>query len=524
MSSTKFPVQTVNFEKARPVWIFGRESEMNLRLSFRAIAQGANNTVLRLSGSSAYNVKVNGEFISFGPARCAHAFYRVDELDLSGYIKAKSVITVDVTGYNADSFYHIDQPAFLCAELIEDGKITAATGEKGFICRVATEYEQKAERYAFQRTFCETYNLTPIIQKWEKETELSPRDFSLAEVHPVSDEKTFIPRGCEYNVYDRIHAKKIVSYIDFEIGKHKNSILYPAYIIPRDVSSVPCFKHFTLDEVQTDIFIEARNIDITSLRMTDEDMSEKAIEECSAITYKMEYNTTGRIEIDAESEDDAEILVTFDEFLSEDGSLNFRRMYTVNAAMWRITGGKFTLSTFEPYTMSAIRVHVLKGKVKISDVRLVYFGASATEKHYTGNDVSIQKIFDAAVETYRQNTFTIFMDCPSRERAGWLCDSFFTARVEKILTGKSVVEHNFLENFMLPDSFTALPEGMFAECYPADQYNGNFITNWAMWLVIELEEYLSRTGDRRFIDDAKIRVYALLDYLLKFENNDGLLE
>ena len=41
----------------------------------------------------------------------------------------------------------------------------------------------------------------------------------------------------------------------------------------------------------------------------------------------------------------------------------------------------------------------------------------------SAEDKDLKKIFDAAVQTYRQNTFTIYMDCPSRERAGWLCDS-----------------------------------------------------------------------------------------------------
>ena len=59
----------------------------------------------------------------------------------------------------------------------------------------------------------------------------------------------------------------------------------------------------------------------------------------------------------------------------------------------------------------------------------------------------MDSIFNAAVETFKQNTLDIYMDCPSRERAGWLCDSFFTARAEHYLTGASTVEKNFLENF-----------------------------------------------------------------------------
>jgi alpha-L-rhamnosidase len=153
-----------------------------------------------------------------------------------------------------------------------------------------------------------------------------------------------------------------------------------------------------------------------------------------------------------------------------------------------------------------------------------YFGDDESERKYMGGDADIQKIFDAAVRTYRQNAFTIYMDCPSRERAGWLCDSFFTARAENVLMGRSTVERNFLENFFLPEKFRALPKGMFPMCYPADQYNGSYIPNWAMWLVIELEEYLDRTGDMDFVNAAKIRIDALLDFLASYENKDGLLE
>ena len=45
-----------------------------------------------------------------------------------------------------------------------------------------------------------------------------------------------------------------------------------------------------------------------------------------------------------------------------------------------------------------------------------------------------------------------------------------------------------------------------------------------MWLVLELEEYLARTGDRKLVDDAKPRIMALVDFFKTFENKDGILE
>jgi hypothetical protein len=45
-----------------------------------------------------------------------------------------------------------------------------------------------------------------------------------------------------------------------------------------------------------------------------------------------------------------------------------------------------------------------------------------------------------------------------------------------------------------------------------------------MWFVLELEEYLHRSGDREMVDQAKRRVYELVDYFKPYLNEDGLLE
>ena len=65
---------------------------------------------------------------------------------------------------------------------------------------------------------------------------------------------------------------------------------------------------------------------------------------------------------------------------------------------------------------------------------------------------------------------------------------------------------------------------MLPMCYPADHNDGVFIPNWALWFVVELEEYLARSGDRATVDALRPRVLRLLDYFKKFRNDDGLLE
>ncbi len=522
--SYTYPIQTISFQKALPVWAYKRETEMNLWLSFRTIAKKAEKTMLRITGSSAYDVKVNGEFVAFGPARSAHGYYRVDELDLSAYIKEDSVITITVAGYSVNSYYHIDQPSFLTAELISDGEIAAATGHEGFLCRIMTEHVQKTMRYSNQRTFCEVYDLDPALAAWDTDVnaEFTYKNCALI-LAAETEAKTYIARGSYYNVYDRIPVEKVVSRLTFTFGDFRERVLYPSYIIPRTKTAEP-YKNYAFGELEADPFISARNIEIQELVPVCEKAAVQTVEAGQGRTYQMAINTTGRLTFKAVCEEDTEIVITFDEFLGEDGRINFRRMYTVNALVWRLKKGSHSVTTFEPYTMGAMQLFVTKGKAVISEPEMIYFGANKVERRYNGKDAALQTIFDAAVETYRQNTFTVYMDCPSRERAAWLCDSFFTSRVEKVLTGKSEIERAFLENYFLPDSFAALPKGMFAMCYPGDQPHGSYIPNWAMWLVLELEEYLMRTGDRALVDNAKPRIDALLDYFKRYENQDHLLE
>jgi len=61
-------------------------------------------------------------------------------------------------------------------------------------------------------------------------------------------------------------------------------------------------------------------------------------------------------------------------------------------------------------------------------------------------------------------------------------------------------------------------------CYPADHYDGVFIPNWAMWFVVQLEEYQARSGDRELVTALRPRLEALYKYFQKFTNKDGLLE
>jgi len=101
---------------------------------------------------------------------------------------------------------------------------------------------------------------------------------------------------------------------------------------------------------------------------------------------------------------------------------------------------------------------------------------------------------------------------------------FFTGRASMDFTGNAKEEKIFLQNFLLPEKFPDIPDGMLPQCYPSDFPDHTFIPNWAMWFVLELDEYFARTGDRQLVDAFRPRVLKLMDFLWKYRNEDGLLE
>ena len=70
------------FEKALPVWQSGKENEMNICTDFAFTSEKLNKALLRVTGSSAYQVFVNGRLCCYGPARMAEGYIAVDEIEL----------------------------------------------------------------------------------------------------------------------------------------------------------------------------------------------------------------------------------------------------------------------------------------------------------------------------------------------------------------------------------------------------------------------------------------------------------
>ena len=441
------------FVAAKPVWAEGRETERNLTLAFREVIEAGRigEAYMRLTASCDYRLRINGQFVAHGPSVAAHDFYRVDCIDIEPYLqRGENVIAVEVAGYNDDSYYLLNQPSFLQAEVEINGEVVAATGNQ-FEAYDLKQRKQDVPEFSFQRPHTEYYILSADFQQW-----LSDAAWQGAETVNLVEQptKTLLSRHVEYPDY-RLH----------------------------------------------DAVAQENNI------------------------YAFECNSTGFLGVKVKVEEPTRLQVRFDEVLWEDGNVNAGRLGCQAYIIYELQPGDYTIESFEPYTMQYVQTEVESGKCSVEGIYMRdYCNSDVDRATFVSGNADLNRLFEVARETFRQNALDVFMDCPSRERAGWLCDSYFTSRVAFDLSGDTQIERNFIQNFLLPEKFKHIDEGMLPMCYPSDHPNQNHIPNWAMWFVVELEEYLHRSGDRAMIDAAKPRVYALIDYFKPFLNEDGLLE
>lgn len=503
------------FEKALPVWETGKACEKNYTLLFRAVIEKENNVLLRLTGSCIYQIFINGKFMATGPARAAHGYYRVDELYLDPYLQeGKNVVVIQTAGYYVNSFYLLEQPAFLCAEILSGGTCLAATGVDGFRARAMKERIQKVQRYSYQRPFVEVYEWSKELEEFKTQTEV---DFVPVEL-VLQDAKTYMERGAYYPKYEAEPVKELLAC--GQVLRHEKPLREYKDRSYVDISD--SLHGFRPEELEFGSSEEITRQEYISGALNGS-VKEVLLQDGEYVTYSFGGNRSGAVEFEVVCYEDTTLYMTFGE-VEEANEYGFRLNETVDVVVWKLKAGTYHLITFEPYVMQYVRFASLGGACLIQNVRIRRYGYPEVKCTLQTNRERLQKVYDAAIETFRQNLFDIPMDCPSRERAGWLCDSFFMGRSEYALTGKNVVERNFLENYALFSS-DVLPKGMVPMCYPADfEKDPEYIPQWAMWYVLELADYYTRTGDKQLMESAKLRVDDLLSYFESFENEDGLLE
>lgn len=498
------------FKKAKAIFLKDKSKTPNTFARFLKKAEiKSDNALIRITASSFYRLRINGEFVCHGPARSGFGAARVDEYQISEYLNdGENLFEIEAACYY-DAFGTVNdntnEPGFVIAEVFdEDDDVLLYTDESwdGFLIKAR-------DRYAQRHSHCRQ-----VTEVWR----LSEPDEPFCVTEAAAPE--FIPRSVPYPDFTRVYAKSLVDVRAYEYkeGAEAKPTFYDLWNEPFSSRGEFVGRQDTaLCRVPLDCSVK-KCLNAVYFGASESKTAKAAV-------YDMRDMYVGFINFSIRLDEAATVDVIYADRLEDDGEISpqtgFNSCFRVYCKKG-VTG----FTSFEPYAFRYIKILVYTDKrFDIYGVGLIqYITPDTRGGTFLCSDEDLNNIYEAAYKTLRLNTLDIFMDCPDRERGGWLCDSLWTGRAAALMLADPSVERAMIENFLYEPAEKCY-HGFFPQCYPA---SGNFkdgaLTTWSFWFVIEIYEYYVRTGDRELIDRFKPRLDAFFKGVSELCGEHGLFE
>ena len=477
--------------------------------------------IIRLTARNIYRLYVNGEVVMHGPARTAHGYCRVDEVDITdALIDGVNHVAVEVVaygrewpGYNRYSNDCTLEDGLFIAEIEADGEILAATGVEDWkACTI--KRAPVCERISHSRECVEIYTLDDDFYLWK----LGYGDFSpvtVLDTEPIYlAHEALKPTLKEYFFEEVTGFGAVKVDPDHPIEEFFYEKGHPIFDTLPERPTTDCRR-----SVEDPDGVVMADFDEEGLVLTPEDATDYFA------SWDGGESRVGFIRIAVSCEEAGVIDIVRSEIQDVDGSLPY---YFNNVTRLHVPAGLTEFTTMEPALARYMQVYFRGvGQVTVHSLSILE-DSYPDEKRATflcSND-DINRLYKATKKTLLLNTLDIFMDCPERERGGWLCDSLWTGRAASLLLSDNRVEREYLENFLLTPA-DGMFHSFFPEVYPAlkpSYKDMTGITTWTFWLMAEVCEFIRRTGDIAFRDEHKPRIEAFVAGSRDFKGSSGLLE
>ena len=500
-------------------WIDLPADAMNVAAGFRLLLDPpAGGATLRLAAADSCRAWIDGRLAAHGPARAAHGCARVEEIPVAAPGAGRRVaVFVEVHSAHVPCYDGVEQDAFFAAEVVAaDGRVLAETGD--FEAWRDETLVRRVRRFSFQRGFVESRRVAADPDAFRRGG-AAPEGWIRSATVPRALPR-LLPRGTSRPALPFRDAGEPVARGAFAVDP---SAAAPS---PREVelAGTQEIKGYPRDAWEDDPATQGA-------QLVEKSHAESPSTLRPFFLYDFGRTLTGffSLRVRAAEPAGATVLLLFDELRAPEGSrfpVDPFRNHCANVVKWRLAPGRHDLLSFHPNSARFAAVAVLEGDASIERFGVVPYenpDAARAELPPTG-DAELDAIVGAARATFAQNAVDLLTDCPSRERAGWLCDAFFTGRAEALFTGSNDAERAFLENYALAPALPSLPDGMVPMCYPADHPNGSYIPNWSLWWLLELDAYRARTGDEATVAASRPKIGPLLAWFDRHAGPEGLLE
>ncbi len=555
----------VRFLQARPIFLKDYDGAGNCQAGFaRAVddlgpLMPGEAILVYVTAGTSYRLYVNGRFAAHGPARTTENYLRVDAVDVSELVKAgRNIFAFEVfhcgNPYGEYSNDIARGKALLQAEIVRvrgnggnndnSAELIDATSPEWTAIHLSQRV-RRAERISHCRQSAENYRLNAGYFAWRTAPELC-RD-AAAEVDCGYD---YLPRYMAMPSFERASTGRVVEFGGAVVNKEKEILEDWFCRNSPDYFKVP-MERPVLDYRRTEEIPAPAGMCFRADGRGGMAVTGIAPDATAFIHYDLgrlylgfitvRVNTARPCVLDIVHRESYNFYDHKDEIAG--GANPVTRLH--------LPAGRTEFTCFEPALVRYVKLYVRpegsvdggRGSGNADDIydctgentpeiyidrpEVIDYSTPDTEAgaFQCSND-DINRLYEAARRTLKLNTLDIFMDCPERERGGWLCDSLWTARAFSMFMGNTDVERAFIENFLLTPA-ESMWHAFFPECYPALKPNYDAcpgLLTWSFWLMLELCEYVERSGDIAFARAHEDRVKAFVDGSLELTGPSGLLE
>ncbi len=137
---------------------------------------------------------------------------------------------------------------------------------------------------------------------------------------------------------------------------------------------------------------------------------------------------------------------------------------------------------------------------------------------FTTSNPTLSAILGICEQGVRVGTQETYLDCPTREKGGFMGDGLITALSHIIFTGDPAVYRKFIEDLI---SSARINPGLCAE---SPTYLTAEISDYSMIFPLIVSNYVYWTGDKSILPAALAAIEGLIDRYRPCINKDGLLE
>ncbi len=512
------------FSKARPIFVQENTAEPVVSCGYRADFDAPSDNAgycLNITGRSYYRLYINGRVAAHGPARTAKGYLRVDEIDITDYvIKGHNYVAIEQISFgDAYGGYSNDntlENGVIIFELrsVKDGCVVSFSSSATPCLRLNAR-RQNTERKAHCREASEIWDLDESYYTWRC-GDITDEFHGACE---IPADFTLLPRRMKYPEL----RKETRAYLT-QFG----TFTYDNRYVPRFYET-PSFgyREELREHVLKDLVMIREQAGKADVRFVPGGVS---LDVCGNVflSYDLTESFVGFAGLTVKTDSDIRVDIVTTELQSTDGTIPYE--FNMCARVY-VKKGEYSFLRFDPALARYIRIYITslngaRADVTVTDVHMLTYCYPDTKNGYfMCSDDDLNRLYMAARKTLLLNTLDIFMDCPDRERGGWLCDSFWTARAAAIMLGDTSVEKAFIENFLLTDP-DLYYHAFFPSVYPGSEpaYPAHEISTWSFWLLAEICEYVKRTDDGGFILRHAERIDRFIDSTLKLKGESGLIE